>query len=148
MAELLVKASNAVHVDPNADRQGCYKRGYPVLVMPDGWQWGAQEQLPNFVVFKFPLIAVDNPVLLKWTQAWKVDVSTADGRIRRDFVQRRRWRVRWADLPQAAQDLILANGGLVIKATAAYSGPFDYTWAQVKAYFRNDETGLDETADP
>lgn len=140
MAEILIKAVNATHADPTKDQRGCYKRGFPVLVMPDGHPWGIQERLPKFVVFKFPLIPVDHPTLLKYVQVWQ----NVEGTI---VTQRRRWRIRWADLPQVTQDLILLNGGLTIRATLAYLGPFDYTWLQVKAYFRNDETGLDELVD-
>jgi len=40
----------------------------------------------------------------------------------------------------------LAAGGLTIKA-GDYAGDYDYTWTQIKAYFRNLKTGLDETGD-
>jgi hypothetical protein len=54
MAELLLKARNAQHADPDIDRHGCYKRGDIVVVMPDGHQWGTKEGLPNFVKIKIP----------------------------------------------------------------------------------------------
>lgn len=54
MAELLIKARNAQHADPDKDRRGCYKRGDIVVVMPDGHAWGAKEGLPNFVKIKIP----------------------------------------------------------------------------------------------
>ncbi len=40
-----------VSADPLADRD-CYKRGDPVVVMPDGHPWGRKEGTPNFVVLK------------------------------------------------------------------------------------------------
>jgi hypothetical protein len=61
--------------------------------------------------------------------------------------RRRLWRIRWADLPVGARNLLESTGALTIKATDAYTGPFDYTWTQVKSYFLNQLTGLDETAD-
>jgi hypothetical protein len=35
---------------------------------------------------------------------------------------------------------------LTIKV-GTYAGTYDYTWTQVKGYFRNQQTGLDETAE-
>ncbi len=49
MAEILVKAVDATNPDATLDRQGCYKRGDPVLVKDDGHTWGALETLPTFV---------------------------------------------------------------------------------------------------
>lgn len=43
MAEILIKAVDATHADTEKNRRGCYKRGYPVVVMPDGHQWGREE---------------------------------------------------------------------------------------------------------
>ena len=129
MAEILVKAVSAAHVDPVKDRRGCYKRGYPVVVMPDGHPWGLEERRPKFVVLKIPTIPVSR--VLKYIETW-------------EGVQRRRGRVRWDDLPTRAKNRLANDGELIIKA-GAYDGTFDYTWEQVKAFFRNDETGLDET---
>jgi hypothetical protein len=54
MAELLIKAVDAVHVDVEKDRAGCYKKGYIVDIRPDGFLWGNKEQLPKFVIVKCP----------------------------------------------------------------------------------------------
>jgi len=43
MAELLIKAVDAVHSDPVKDLRGCYKKGDVVVVKPDGWKWGKEE---------------------------------------------------------------------------------------------------------
>ena len=43
MAEVLIKACNATHQDEVKDLQGCYKKGYVVVVKPDGWKWGKEE---------------------------------------------------------------------------------------------------------
>ena len=43
MAELLIKATDAVHSDEIEDLRGCYKKGYVVVVKPDGWKWGKEE---------------------------------------------------------------------------------------------------------
>ena len=61
MCELLVKAVDANHPDPDTDHRGCYKRGDIVVVMPDGHQWGAGELDTNvFEVVKFPGMSVDD----------------------------------------------------------------------------------------
>ena len=136
MAEILIKAISAAHSDPTKDQRGCYKRGMPVVVMPDGHPWGNEERLPKFVVLKIPMISV--------AQVQKY----IEPQIESDVVTRRRlWRIRWADLPALAQSILTTTGMLTIKATEAYTGTFDYTWTQVKVYFRNQLTGLDETAD-
>lgn len=133
MAEILIKATDATHPDPAKDRRGCYKRGMPVVVMPDGHPWGAEERLPTFALLKVPLVPVAR--VEQYVEAWT-------------DVQRRRWRIRWADLPLATRTKWQTTGELIIRARLEYLGPFDHTWAQVKAFFRNDETGLDETGDP
>lgn len=43
MAEILVKAVDATNPDTEKDRRGCYKKGYPVVVMLDGHIWGRCE---------------------------------------------------------------------------------------------------------
>jgi len=227
MCELIVKAVDATHPDPEKDRRGCYKRGYPVAVYPDGTKWGACECLPRFVIIKFPGVPVDNPIVQKYTKphiepcqqtrSWNiiewnravarskyreflskpVVLSTVDepfekiitldqwqemqdendyypffvmptieiligeitgiklsGTVRLVELQgdinttiiRRLWQIRWASLPLVARNKLASLGELVIKV-GLYGGTYDYTWAQVKGYFRNQQTNLDETED-
>lgn len=54
MAELLIKAVDAVHKDRLKDRRGCYKRGDPVTSMRDGWTWGRLETVPKFWRVRVP----------------------------------------------------------------------------------------------
>ena len=42
-AELLVKACDATHKNEVKDLRGCYKKGYVVVIKPDGWKWGKEE---------------------------------------------------------------------------------------------------------
>lgn len=136
--ELLVKAVDPIYnssLSTNADNAGRTRKGMMVVVMEDGHEWGTKERLPLFVVIKIP--GVDASRVAKYLQTW----TDTNGVI----VRARLWQLRWDDLPLAARNK-LAAGGLTIKV-GTYSGPYDYTWAQVKAYFRNLETGLDETAD-
>jgi hypothetical protein len=135
MAEILVKAIDATHSNPAKDLRGSYKRGMPVVVMPDGHPWGGQERLPLFVVIKVPLVPVS--AVLKYIEQY----NDAEGAP----IRRRLWQIRWADLPLAARNTLASTGMLTIKATAAYTGSFNYTWTQIKQYFRNLRTGLDET---
>lgn len=144
MAEIIVKAISVTHPDPVKDRRGCYKRGYCVAVYPDGTRWGNEERLPKFVIIKIPGVPVDNAVIQKYTQPQREDVPDADGNY--PVYRRRLWQIRWDDLPQAAKTKLATLGELIIKA-GTYTGPRDYTWAQIKGYFRNLKTGLDETAD-
>lgn len=139
MAELLIKAIDASHPDTDTDRKGCYKRGMPVLVMPDGHPWGSSEELPLFVVIKVPGVSVGT--LEKYTLPQNIV-----GEHGIETYRRRLWRVRWEDLPIGAKNTLQSTGFLTIKV-GTYSGPYDYTWSQIKSYFRNLETGLDETED-
>jgi hypothetical protein len=53
MAELLIKAIDMTHPDPEKDK-GCYKRGDIVDVRPDGHPWGKEEGPPKFYIVKVP----------------------------------------------------------------------------------------------
>ena len=138
MAEILVRAKNNTHSDPDIDRRGCYKRGYPVVIMPDGHQWGRLERLPDFVVIKVPLVSQET--IEKYIQPEKIQDGSE-----MVVYRRRLWKIRVDDLPAAALQKLATEGELTIKAKAAYDGPFDYTWTQVKSYFRNQNTDTDET---
>lgn len=141
MAEILVKAiSAAVLSDLTKDQRGCYKRGMPVVVMPDGHQWGLLERLPTFVVIKLPMVSVERVKKYIEPQRELVDGET-------NTTRRRLWRIRWADLPLVARTKLQNTGELVIKAHPDYLGVHDFTWAQVRDYFQNQQTGLNETAD-
>ena len=138
MAELLVAAQNhELPDDPDKDRRGCYKRGYVIVIMPDGHPWGTKECLPWSVVIKLPGVSVHNAILQKYVGRQFVGATG-------EAYRRRRWQLRWADLPTAAKTRLQNDGELVIKV-GTYSGSYDYTWTQVKGYFRDLQTGLDET---
>jgi hypothetical protein len=142
MAEILVKAIDATHADATKDRRGCYKRGMAVVVMPDGHGWGAEERLPKFVVIKIPGVSV--ATVLKYIQPHTEETPNADG-----FYmpyRRRLWQIQWGDLPAAARKKLASNGELTIKV-GDYAGTYDYTWKQIRAYFKNLKTKLAETGD-
>ena len=141
MAEILIKAIDHTHPDPDIDRRGAYKRGMPVVVFEDGHSWGSEECLPKFVLIKIPEVSA--ATVKKYIEPELGDVPDADGSF--PIYRRRLWIIRWADLPAGAK-LKLADGLLIIKA-GSYAGAYDYTWTQIKTYFRNMKTGLDETGD-
>lgn len=58
MAELLVKAVDAVHADAVKDARGSYKRGDVVVVMPDGHTWGREELLAPALGGKFIVVKI------------------------------------------------------------------------------------------
>jgi len=43
MAELLIKACDAIHSNEVKDLRGCYKKGYVVVIRPAGHKWGKEE---------------------------------------------------------------------------------------------------------
>jgi len=128
MCEILVKATNATHPDPDIDRRGCYKRGYPVVVMPDGHPWGNEERLPLFVVIKLPGVSVETAQ--KYIEPWEDALTPGQ------TYCRRKWKIKVDDLPASAVQKLATDGELTIKV-GTYAGEYDYTWAQVKAFFLN-----------
>jgi len=74
-AELLIKACDAVHQNEVKDLRGCYKKGYVVVIKPDGWKWGKEELNKE----KFYIIRVKDakPEDLQYlTQSHKITIGT------------------------------------------------------------------------
>lgn len=137
--EIAVKAVEAAHPDPEKDRRGRTKIGMPVVIHDDGHVWGSKEGLPNYYHIKIPLVSKER--VQKYLQPQMDATGT-------NVYRARLWRIRVEDLPVAAQTKLQTTGELIIKADAAYTGPYDYTWTQVRSYFRNLLTGADETKNP
>lgn len=111
MAELLIKAQDATHADPDADRAGCYKRGDVVAVMPDGHEWGAREGLPRFVRLRIPGVAKNLAERLAVEDDEDDDGNPAvDEKGYRRVHRRRRWRVDLAALPAAVRTALATTG--------------------------------------
>jgi len=143
MAEILIKAIDATHPDPEKDRRGCYKIGMPVVVMPDGHKWGNAECLPTFVILKIPGVSVE-----KVASYILPEVSILIGPLavpELTTVRRRQWQIQFNELPLAARNKLRTKGELIIKA-GTYAGAYDYTWAQVKGFFLDLKSGFRETA--
>ena len=69
MSELLVKLTDNRNLnDPVADIEGCWKRGDPVIMKPDGWQWGSGEGPPDFTVIKFEGYRTEAVRRYQWAQ--------------------------------------------------------------------------------
>ena len=127
MAELLIKAIDAVHSDSTKDRRGCYKRGMPVVIMDDGHKWGKEEGLPNFIILKLPGIPKEKLEKYLTPEPGLSDTGDIIGD------RRRMWKLRLEGMPIAARKKLQETGELIAN------------WGQVKSYFRNLLTGLDET---
>ena len=138
MCKVIFKGVDSVNPNPVKDK-GCYKRGMPVEVVADDYILRNGEQPPAFYVLSIPLISKSKA--LKYMQTW-VDNTDPDKPV---MVKKRLWMIRGDDLPASAKNKLLDTGQLVIKATALYKGDYDYTWTQVKTYFRNQLTDTDET---
>ncbi len=140
MAQILVMAIDKTHADPTKDRRGCYKRGYPVVVMPDSHTWGREECPPTFVLIKIPGASVDK--VRKYLEPEREGTANADGIY--PVYRRRLWKFRFDDMPAAALKKLRDKGELTIKV-GDYAGDYDYTWRQVRNYLRNLKTNEDKS---
>ena len=122
MARLLIVAQSATHTDPTKDRTGCYKRGDPVIAMPDGHVFGNGQQWPKFAIIDLP--GVDHVKLNQYIQEEMVA-----GQITR----RRAFRVDVAALPAG------------VRATLNATGAVSTTWAQLRDFVIRTDTGISET---
>lgn len=123
MAEILIKAVDAAHADPEKDKQGCYKRGDPVVVMDDGHEWGKEERLPKFVVVKIPGLSVAKAK--KYIQPI-LGIPDAEGE--RPMIRRRLFRILLDDVPN------------LIKQKLRDTGEVTVTMTQIKNYIQNKDT--------
>lgn len=113
--ELLIKAVDAIHSDPEKDRRGCYKRGDVVIVQDDGHEWGRKEGPPNFVVLRIPGAA--RALAERLTEEQDDDdtgtpLPVVDGDQPRH--RRRRWSVDLNALPSAVRTALQTAGSASI----------------------------------
>lgn len=126
-------ARNNINPDPEKDRHGCYKRGFPVVVQPDGHEWGLEESKQawlaagraeagwpgHFVIVKIPGVTVAQVERVIEPQAEDdsgVPTLEEDGITSRIF-RRRRWRVLVDDIPAAIRNQLLTNGEITVTPT-------------------------------
>lgn len=144
MAQILVMAINKTHADPDKDRRGCYKRGYPVVVMSDSHTWGRDECLPLFVVVKLPGVDHLAPQLRRYIST--EDEPDPDDASKTRLYRRREWTIDLDDLPAPALHTVNTEGVLVVKC-AGYHGPYDVTWGQFRKLLRSQKTSQRETGE-
>ena len=128
MAEILIKAVNANHIDPIEDQRGCYKRGNPVVVFPDGHKWGKEEGLPKFFILKITDVSVN--VAQEYIQPEYSRILTADGT--QVVLTRRLYKFLIDNVPSPIKNQILTTG----RATASF--------AEIRSYIQNKTTGMTE----
>lgn len=97
MAEILLAAR---------DLPTGYRRGDPIIAMPDGWSWGREEGLPKFVVLKIPGLSVAKArerlaPLFEDAQPGDPEFNAPDPKDRRILRARRRWAVFIDELPRS-----------------------------------------------
>ena len=147
MSGLLIKAIDHSVADPVEDRLGSYKAGMPVQVLTDAqvikWAKGdfGNMQFPKFAVIHFPHVAADK--LAKYVEPQMSSLPLVEPEVYR----LRNWIIRWADLPSSVRQKFTDSNGLMIIKAGTWGGDYDYEWWQVKGFFRNQATGLDETVD-
>jgi len=130
MAELLVKAVNATHLDSDKNIKSCYKQGDIIGVAPNGYEWGALElKAPadggKFVVIK--IIDVTRQQVINWVKNhwdWILDGNDLDDDMV-TLVRRRRIRI----------DVDLLPAGVL--STLNNTGEYSNTWANIRQYIRN-----------
>lgn len=147
MCELLVFVRNNTNADPEKDRRGCYKVGYVVIAVDDGYTWGREESKAQWVADGGA--AGSWPGQGRWVIIKIPGISAAkakelineqredDAGVQTSTVYRRRlWRVKHELLPLAIRNQLAADGEITV------------TLAQVRNYIkriRDDAqyTGLD-----
>lgn len=145
MSEALVAARTDFPDDDNVGGGGAWRwaRGHIVDVKPDGFAWGALEDPRNFgtaAARRFALLRFPGVTLAR-IQRYLAQQTAIDQFTGRTITVRSRlWQIQWNSLPQAAKNLLIANGMITI------GGPTgDFTWAQVQNFFVRLDTG---TSDP
>ena len=119
---------------------GGYAAYMPVDVTDDGiYDTCSDYGRGRFYLLRFPGIARSRA--LKY-----LEPHLLYGPVEPEIIARRRWVLRGADIPVKARNLFKSQGFVTIKA-GTYAGAYDYTWTQIKAFLRDNVTGLDETED-
>jgi len=139
MALLLIMGRNNTHADLEKDLRGCYKRGDVVEVFDDVKHDG--DLVRNPIMPPFILVRVTDVTkaqLDRLISPQVEDFFDLDGAIRSRLVRRRRHllEVDAATLPNSIRNQIRDNRYVSV------------TWAQVRNFLRNKETGATEGTTP
>lgn len=126
----------------NNSNEGGYRQYMPVAATEDGVADTCSQTYLRFYLIRVPGVPAER--VQKYFAPHLAGVPDESGDI--PTVARRRWILRAADFPLAARQKFQSQGYVTIKV-GDYDGPYDYTWSQVKRFFRDNMTGLDETED-
>jgi len=111
MAELLIQAKghwmdnfsqaqiDALSESERKSRETRIQLGDIVIIKPDGWNWGNEECLPNYIIVKLPQIDVET---VKYLRQSLYDLTDEDNPV---LIKKRKWRV-----PDAYMQQALLNG--------------------------------------
>lgn len=77
------------------------QKGDIVIVKPDGWQWGNEERLPNYIVVKVPSISIEEA--LSKTGRWDLHSGST-------YTLYRKYRF---SIPASYVDTVIAGGGTI-----------------------------------
>lgn len=135
MAELLIKAVDATHSNPDKDK-ACYKQGDVVIVQEDGFTWGNKELKPPAEGGKFVVVQITGVTVAQlntWCQNnWGILAEHAELGERDEITRRRSIRIDVDLLPNNVRNILNRDGF------------YANTWANIRSYFRNkitDTTG-------
>lgn len=122
---------------------GSWRRGQIVDILPDRADMGKEVRAPLFYLVRLPGVPVAA------ARKWLIENRDKDG----ELVRRREWRLRVADMPAAALTAFQQNGQIVVRVAAHWDKQsdftsWDFTWAQVQNFMRNDRTETDGDAVP
>lgn len=138
MALLLIKATSASHpTDLTKDLRGCYKRGDIVEVLDDAKHDGdlvANPIMPPFVLVR--ITGVTKAQLDRLMQPQTTIAINGRGEIVTTTIRRRRHRLLIDATPLAIRNAIGADRYIEV------------SWAQVRNYLEDKETGLTEGPNP
>ena len=81
MCEMLVKATDNTHPDPECDLKQCWKKDDIVTIMDDGHPWGNKEGPPKFYIVYLP--GVDKVDAAPYCRCWQSDLGDPDSILRR-----------------------------------------------------------------
>lgn len=95
------------------DRAGCYKAFDPVVVMPDGHEWGREEGLPKFWIVKIPGMAVETA--RRWIASW-MDTTNPE---KPTALQRRLYRLDRTKIPQNILTTLNSTGVISVPLRTA-----------------------------
>ncbi len=132
MAEILFKAVDAIHADPDKDARGTYKRGDVIVIKENNCTWGNKESLPPAQGGKFVIVKITDATVEDIEQALssRWGISLLDPEIDGNGlpIRRRCTRLLVDSLPSA------------VRVQLNQTGTYTTDWATVKSFIQNKAT--------